>query len=196
MKLYEQPCASVRVGRRRYRLRLTYDRVLFALDAVQDPLLNDRDRSRIFLGILLRGRVPLRATLQVRLMEAILAEINRPGKASDSPPVMSLTQDAPLIHAAFRQAYGIDLHREDIPWATFCELLAGLPDGTRFSEVVGIRARPVPPRDRHNRQYVDELIKAKAAVALEVPPERREKQYQAGLDRLAMRIMAWADGQR
>ena len=58
MRLYEQPCAAVQVGRKRYPLRLTYDRVLFVLDALKDPLLTDQDRLRLALGLLMRGRVP------------------------------------------------------------------------------------------------------------------------------------------
>lgn len=193
MRLYEQPCQAVRVGRRRYRLRLTFDRVLYALDAAQDPLLTDADRIRLVLGLLLRDRVPRSIRVQQRLMEAVMAEISAQSKSCDGPPVMSLTQDAPLIRAAFRQAYGIDLDAVDLPWVTFCELLAGLPEGTRFSDVVGIRSRPVPPRDRHNASYVDDLLRAKAAVALKIEPEQRERVYQSGLDKLARHIMAWAE---
>lgn len=193
MKLYEQPCSAVTVGRRRYRLRLTYDRVLFALDAMQDPLLTDADRLRLMLGLLLKSRLPLSASIQARLLDAIMAEINKQSRAHNGPPLMSLTQDAPLIHAAFCQAYGIDLHQTSLPWTTFCELLSGLPEGTRFCDVVAIRARPVPARNKHNGKYVDNLLKAKAAVALEMTPEQREAAYQSGLNRLAQSLMAWAE---
>ncbi len=193
MRLYEQPCSSVTVGRRRYKLRLTYDRVLFALDAMQDPLLTDADRLRLMLGLLMKSRVPASLRVQEQLLEAIMAEINQQSKEKDGPPVMSLTQDAPLIHAAFRQSYGIDLHQVDLPWATFCELLSGLPEDTRFCEVVSIRARPVPPLDKSNGKYIDELLKAKASVALELTPEQREASFQTGLNRLAQSLMAWAE---
>lgn len=193
MRLYEQPCAAVTVGRRKYKLRLTYDRVLFVLDAVKDPLLTDPDRLRLALGLLLKGRVPLSLRTQEQLLDAIMAEINLQSKERSGPPLMSLTQDAPLIHAAFRQAYGIDLHQVDLPWATFCELLSGLPEATRFCEVVAIRARPIPPPDKHNAKYIEDLMKAKASVALELTPEQRENSFQDGLERLAQTLMAWAE---
>lgn len=193
MRLYEQPCSAVTLGRRRYRLRLTYDRVLYALDVVKDPLLTDADRLRLMLGLLLKGRVPPSLRVQEQLLDAIMAEINQQSKDRGGPPVMSLTQDAPLIHAAFRQAYGIDLHQVSLPWATFCELLSGLPEATRFCEVVSIRARPVPPPDKHNAKYIEELMKAKAAVALEMTPEQREASYQSGLNKLAQTLIAWAE---
>lgn len=193
MKLYEQPCAAVTVGHRTYKLRLTYDRVLFVLDAINNPLLTDPDRLRLALGLLMRGRVPRSLSMQEQLLDAILAEINLQSKERNGPPVMSLTQDAPLIHAAFRQAYGIDLQRVDLPWATFCELLSGLPEDTRFCEVVAIRARPIPPPDKHNARYIEDLMKAKASVALELTPEQRESSFQDGLARLAQTLMAWAE---
>lgn len=193
MRLYEQPCAAVTVGRRKYKLRLTYDRVLFVLDAVKDPLLTDPDRLRLALGLLLKGRVPLSIRTQEQLLDAIMAEINLQSKERSGPPLMSLTQDAPLIHAAFRQAYGIDLHQVDLPWATFCELLSGLPEATRFCEVVSIRARPIPPPDKHNAKYIEDLMKAKASVALTLTPEQRENSFQDGLERLAQTLMAWAE---
>lgn len=193
MRLYEQPCSAVTLGRRTYKLRLTYDRVLFALDAMQDPLLSDADRLCFLLGLLLKGRAPRSLHRRMQLMTAILAEINRQGKEHHGPPVMSLTQDAPLIHSAFRQAYGIDLHRADLPWPTFCELLSALPENTRFCEVVSIRARPIPPQDKHNAQYIRELLRAKAAVALVLPQQQQEAAYQSSLNRLAQSIMAWAE---
>lgn len=193
MRLYEQPCSSVTLGRRRYKLRLTYDRVLFVLDAVKDPLLTDADRQRLVLGLLMKGHVPRSSRTQVQLLEAIMAEINLQSKKQGGPPVMSLTQDAPLIHAAFRQSYGIDLHQVDMPWITFCELMSGLPEDTRFCEVVSLRARPIPPPDKHNAKYIEELMKAKASVALELTPEQREASFQTGLNRLAQSLMAWAD---
>lgn len=193
MKLYEQPCAAVQVEQKRYPLRLTYDRVLFVLDALQDPLLTDQDRLRLSLGLLMRGRVPRSLRLQEQLLSAIMAEINQQNKKHDGPPVMSLIQDAPLIHAAFRQAYGIDLHKVDLPWETFCLLLSGLPENTRFCEVVAIRAQPIPQPDKHNARYIEELMKAKASVALELTPEQQESSFQAGLNQLAQSLMAWAE---
>ena len=192
MRLYEQPCAAVQIGRKRYPLRLTYDRVLFVLDALKDPLLTDQDRLRLALGLLMRDRVPRSLHLQEQLLSAIMAAIDQQNKKHDGPPVMSLIQDAPLIHAAFRQAYGIDLHNVDLPWETFCLLLSGLPENTRFCEVVAIRARPIPQPDKHNGKYIEELLKAKASVALELTPEQRESSFQAGLNSLAQSLMSWA----
>lgn len=196
MKLYEQPCTRIRVGRRLYRLRLTYSRVLYALDAIEDPLLTDTDRQLLLLGLLIKGRIPHRQSHRNTLVQAVSELIAPQGKATaDQPaaPTMSLTQDAALIHAAFRQAYGIDLHAVDLPWSTFCELLSGLPESTRFCQVVALRARPVPPPDKHNAAYRAELLRAKASVALVLPASRAQQNYQTGLDHLFRSMLAWAE---
>lgn len=193
MRLYEQPCSTVTVGRRKYRLRLTYTRVLFALDAVRDPLLTDEDRVRLMLHLLVCGRIPTNEKRRMALLDAVLDQMNREHRPAGGPPVMSLTQDAPLIYAGFRQAYGIDLHAVDLPWATFCVLLSGLPESTRFCEVVSLRSRPVPPPDKHNARYREELLRAKAAVALARTEEERDEAYQAALNQLARNLMAWAE---
>lgn len=53
--------------------------------------------------------------------------------------------DATYIYTAFRQAYGIDLHRElgRLHWLEFSVLLRDLPESTQFAQIQQIRARPL-----------------------------------------------------
>ena len=79
-----------------------------------------------------------------------------PQKAKDSGPrVMDFHQDAALILAAFRQAYGIDLYHEQgrLHWLEFLALLSGIPQNTRLSEVMEIRACKVPPATKNNHEH-------------------------------------------
>lgn len=198
MKLYEKPFSSLRLGRKTYSLRLTFARVLYALDAIQAAGLTEQDRMRLLLRVLVKGSLPRRPGKQAALLTALCKAIEQPYELSPPPeqaakPIMSLTQDAPLIYAAFRQTYGIDLHRTELPWADFCELLTGLPGNTRLCEVAALRARPVPPPDGRNTGLREALLKAKAAVALQLTDEQRQTAYQAGLNQLAQRLIAWAD---
>lgn len=193
MKLYERPDNCVTIGRRRYRLRLTFDRVLQAMDAAADPLLTDADRLALMLGLMVRSRLPLRIRARTALLDKVLGLLDLEGKEHDGPPLMHLTQDAPLIRAAFQQAYGIDLTSCDLPWATFRDLLAGLPGDTRFGEIVAIRARPVPEPNKHNAREREQLLKAKAAVAIELTEEQRQQQYERSAGKMAASIFAWAE---
>ena len=109
---------------------------------------------------------------------------------------MSFEQDAPLIRAAFRQTYQIDLFREKLTWFEFTELLHALPEGNRFSEVVGIRARPLPAPTKWNGKEREALMKAKQTVALHLDEKEREKKYEADVARIFDGLFAWAEAQK
>ena len=111
----------------------------------------------------------------------------------DGKRLTSFEQDADLIRAAFRQAYGIDLYRDRLHWLAFAALLSALPEGSRYSEVLGIRARPMPPPTKYNQQEREWLAKAKAAVALEMDEKERAKAYEQGVKALFAGLIAWAE---
>ena len=110
----------------------------------------------------------------------------------DAQKVTDFEQDAGLIRAAFRQSYGIDLYRERLHWIEFTELLNAIPEGSRFSEVVGIRARPIPSPTKWNAEEREWLMKAKANVALHMSESDRDKQYQKDVANIAAALMAWS----
>lgn len=64
-------------------------------------------------------------------------------KKKRGPEVFSLSIDSGRILAAFLQVYRINLRTARIHWWVFCELLEGLPGGTRLAEVIDIRRRPM-----------------------------------------------------
>lgn len=80
----------------------------------------------------------------------------------------SFKQDADLIRGAFRQAYHIDLFREKLHWLEFSCLLACLPEGSRYTEIIGIRARPIPKLTKYNKEEREAIIKAKQAHKLDL----------------------------
>lgn len=53
-----------------------------------------------------------------------------------------LTYDGEYIYAAFLQAYGLDLFEEHnrLHWRKFNALLVSLPEGTKFTDIIKIRA--------------------------------------------------------
>ena len=100
-----------------------------------------------------------------------------PPKA-DGKRVTSFEQDAPLIRAAFMQVYGINLWRDELHWFEFTELLQGIPEGSRYSEVIGIRVREMPEPTKWNAKERAWLAKAKASVALKRTEREIEQDYQ------------------
>lgn len=79
---------------------------------------------------------------------------------SDDKPLFNIKYDGEYIFSSFMQAYNIDLIEEQgrLHWQKFNALLSGLPDGTKFVEVMKIRAwRPSKGEDAKEKQKMREL---------------------------------------
>lgn len=111
------------------------------------------------------------------VFELIIYELFGDKKKKDDTPVMDFEQDAALIYAAFMQAYNIDLYavRNKLDWRIFIALLKGIPQSTELSRVIKIRCMKVPERNKANGDYVDSIIEAKRAVALDEPIEVKKQ---------------------
>ena len=94
-----------------------------------------------------------------------------------------------MIRAAFRQNYGIDLYRDKVHWIEFTGLLGALPEGSKYAEVLGIRARPMPKPTKYNREEREWLAKAKARYAIHVDGAEAERNYQTGLRMVAESLL-------
>ena len=96
-------------------------------------------------------------------------------------------------HHLYGQAYGIDLYRDKLHWIEFTELLNAIPEGSRYSEVVGIRARPIPAATKYNQHEREWLIKAKADVALKASEKELAERYQQDVANIAAVLMGMAN---
>lgn len=70
-----------------------------------------------------------------------------------------LTHDAEYIYSSFIQAYNIDLidEQNNLHWYKFNALLSGLPDNTKFAQVLSIRSWKKSKGD--SSQYVADMKK-------------------------------------
>ena len=188
MKLNASRTCACIVGRRKYRLRLTLRRVLTAMDVANDESVEDGDKVNAMLHLLVRWPRPIRQSTKVRLLNKILGILQGNEANSQGPEVLSLSQDAGLIRAAFLQAYHINLEDDDIHWERFVELLQAIPEGTALSRVLDLRSRPIPKATRFNKEERESLARAKRSVAL-----KNEKQTpQQSADALASILIAIA----
>ena len=79
---------------------------------------------------------------------------------SDDKPLFSIKYDGEYIFSSFMQAYHIDLIEEQgkMHWQKFNALLSGLPEGTKFVEVMKIRAwKPQKGESSKEKQRMREL---------------------------------------
>lgn len=74
--------------------------------------------------------------------------------------------DGDYIYASFLQAYGIDLFdvQGKLHWKKFNALLSGLPEGTKFMEVIKIRKWK--PQKGDSAEYKEEMRKLQKDYAL------------------------------
>ena len=172
MKLQDRLPDGVTVDGRFYRLDLDFRNVLRMMDELTREDVMPEAREYNALRCLTRR--PRNVSKVLAAVRELLFE--KPPKR-DGPRVTDFVQDAGMIRAAFRQAYGIDLYRDRLHWLEFRELLNAIPEGSRYSEVVGIRARPIPPATKWNAEERSWLLKAKADVALHLTDEEQAKKY-------------------
>ena len=190
MKLQERLPNRVTVGGRTYRLDLDFRNVLTMMETLAREDLIQEAREYLALKCLMKH--PPRNTGPVlAAIKGILFPETK--KSADGKKITSFEQDADLIRAAFRQEYGIDLYRDKVHWVEFSALLNALPEGNRYADVLGIRARPMPAATKYNQAEREWLLKAKAACALQMTDEEQVKNYTQCVKNVFAGLMAWAD---
>lgn len=190
MKLQDSLPRGVRVGKRFYKLDLDFRAVLRLIDTMaRDDLLPD---ARDYLALKCVMKHPRNVTKTLEAVKQLLFPATK--KSADKKKVTDFAQDADLIRAAFMQVYRIDLYTEKLHWFKFSALLAGLPEGNRYNDVLGIRARPMPAPTKYNTEERRWLAKAKAELALKMTDAEREQSYKQGLHDMAASLLSMAQG--
>ena len=172
MKLQDHLPQGVFVDNRFYRLDFEFRNVLRMMEILdRDDLMPD---AKEYLALKCLTKHP-RNVHKVMLAVRSLLFQEKPKK--DAKKITDFEQDAGLIRAAFRQAFGVDLYREKLHWIEFSEMLNAIPEGNRYAEVVGIRARPIPAPTKWNQHEREWLLKAKADVALHLSDKEQAEKY-------------------
>lgn len=172
MKLQDKLPEGVTVDGRFYKLDFDFRNVLQMMDEL------DRDdvmpQAKTYNALKCLCKHPKNV---FKVMEAVKSLLFQEKPKKDAQKVTDFVQDAGMIRAAFRQAYGIDLYRDKLHWIEFSELLNAIPQGSRYTEVIGIRARPIPAPTKWNAEERKWLINAKADVAIRLSEKEQAKKY-------------------
>lgn len=192
MKLQDDLPRRVTAEGRAYRVNLDFRRVLKLLAVMADENLIDEAREYLALKCVMR-RPPRSAKRRAAVLAAVCAVCFTQRKKATGPKMTDFEQDADLIRAAFLQEYGVNLWRDRLHWLEFSALLAGLPEGSRYSDVLGIRARPMPAPTKYNAELRQWLTKAKAEYAVRMTKREEENSYQTGLRLMAEGLLALAE---
>lgn len=175
MKLFERLPDGVTVGGRFYPCNFDFRNVLKMLDVMQRQDIYPDARDFLCIRCVCRKKRIKDVPGVYRAIGDLLFE-KKPDNGGQK--LTSFEQDAALIRAAFRQVYHIDLFRDKLTWFEFSELLHNLPDGNRYEDVIGIRARPMPAPTKYNAKEREWLMKAKADVALHLSEQEQANKYE------------------
>ena len=184
MKLQDTLPDGVTVDGRFYRLDFDFRNVLRMIDILDDDdLMPD---AQEYNAIRCLTKHPRNVH---KVLEAVKVLLFDHSPKKDSQKVTDFVQDAGMIRAAFRQAYGIDLYTEKLHWIAFTELLNAIPEGNRYAEVVGIRARPIPAPTKWNQEERQWLLKAKAEYAIHLSDKEQTRRYQDDVAKIFSGLM-------
>ncbi len=173
LKLHDRLPDSITVDGKRYKCNFDFRNVLRMLDILQrDDILPD---ARDYLCARCVCKAPKNAA---KVYGALCAMLFPQTPETGGKRLTSYEQDAALIRTAFRQVYHIDLFRDKLHWFEFVELLQCLPDGCRYEETIGIRARPMPAPTKYNQKEREWLLKAKQSVALHLTEKEQARKYE------------------
>lgn len=187
MRLQDHLPQGVTVDGKFYKLDFDFRNVLKMIDVLdRDDLMPE---AKAYKALLFLQKRPKNA---IKVLEAVKGLLFKAPRKKGGQKITDFEQDAPLIRAAFRQAYGIDLYRDKLHWIEFTELLNAIPEGSRYAEVVGIRARPMPAATKWNQHEREWLAKAKADVRLEMSDKERAQRYEQDVSNIAAVLMGMA----
>lgn len=188
MKLFERLPDRITVGKKVFKCDFDFRNVLKMLEIMQRDDIYVTARDYLCAKCVIRRRMTLKTAAEAYKVLCDLLFEKRPEGGSER--LTSFEQDAPLIRAAFRQVYRIDLYRDKLTWFEFTELLHGLPEGNRYEDVIGIRARPMPPPTKYNQKEREWLMQAKQSVALHLTEAEAAKKYDTDVGKIFAGLMS------
>ena len=189
MKLQDRLPDGVTVDGKFYKLDFDFRKVFQMIEILdRDDMLPE---AKAYKALCCLCKRPKNAE---KVLGAVKALLFKAPRKKGGQRVTDFIQDAGLIRAAFRQTYGINLFRDRLHWIEFTELMNALPEGSRYAEVVGIRARPMPEPTQWNKKEREWLMQAKADVALELSENEIAEEYKRGVANLAALLKSMAKG--
>ena len=189
-RLHDRLPDRITINGRTYLADFDFRNVLRMLDILTDGALTVDARNYLALKCLMK-RPPRDTAAGVEAVSKILFPKQKEQDVHEK--ITDFDQDADLIRAAFRQAYGINLYEERLHWMEFMGLLQGLPDGCRYCNVIQIRARPVPAANQYNEEERNRLIEAKNHYALELSEAERRQSLEHDMRTFAAQMLALAE---
>lgn len=178
---------------RKYALDLSFANVLDVYSLFRNPELFNEEKTAFALAILVKESNPPHSLLEKIFEEYI--SITKKSNKDNRLRTVDFHQDGIYLYSSFMHDYGIDLikERHRMHWWRFVSLFSGLSESTKMREVMKIRCAKIPEQNKHNGEYIANLIELKAYYALEISQQEREENFRNGLAKLAATLKARAN---
>ena len=174
--LYEELKDEYEVNGEKHKVNVSFDNILSLIDMLKEKKLSDRLKLDFAIKMLFGKKtklIELEVEQQLDIFNSAFEKYvmqgqventvkydrqgnEMPSYVADTKQKYSLKYDAEYIYASFVQAYGIDLIecQGKLHWFKFKALLSGLPEGTKFEQVMSIRAwkKPSKSKNAHETQ--------------------------------------------
>lgn len=173
MNIYDAYPDTVTVDGEVLRVNFGFDRILKVIDVQNMDDLTTIDKLDL-QSALLFDDPPETPEKQAMAISAVFDLL--PKSDSNEERYIDFRQDAKMIRSAFFRI-GIDLTKNKIHFLQFLELLGDLPTDTALMRTVDIRRRPIPKITESNKEYVNELLQAKARCAIKMSDEERRERF-------------------
>ncbi|KSU12951.1 hypothetical protein LMG8526HA_00177 [Lactococcus lactis] len=190
--LYEELNDEHDVNGTKYPINVSFDNILNLIDMLKEKKLSDRLKLDFAIRMLFGKNtelVKLSGEEQLEIFNCVFEKYvmqgqvektvkydrqgnEMPSYEADTKQNYSLKYDAEYIYASFVQAYGIDLieYQGKLHWFKFKALLGGLPEETKFRQVLAIRTWEKPSSEKNAHEK--EMKKLQEIYAL---PEDKEE---------------------
>ncbi|MCB6436528.1 Gp15 family bacteriophage protein [Thomasclavelia ramosa] len=185
MILYKSLPTEIRYKNRKYKIKPYFNNVLFCLEVFNNNAYTDEEKIYLCYKALIKKQLAQHNYTEVvailsKVFDVLFEDKN---KRKENKKSFDFTQDAKYIYAGFMQCYGINLfeYKNKLHWWEFNALFQGLSRDTRIMQIIDIRTRPIPRRDKTNGEYINNLLKQKAEYKLELSQEEQEKEIQQSL---------------
>jgi hypothetical protein len=190
MRLYERLPDSVTVRGKKIRCDFDFRNVLRMLRVLSRDDLTEEARIALAAGCITKRPGRRAAGIIAAAGKLLFGKTEKGAKTHQR--ITDFDQDADYIRAAFLAEYRINLFRDRLHWCEFSSLLACLPEGSRYSEILGIRSRPMPKPTKYNQEERRWLAKAKADFAIRLTDREREEKLKENLRSVAVSLLALA----
>lgn len=176
---YEKQENTVDINGKQYEIDVSFDNILLLCDLLNEEI---DEVIKINLGVQMLIKVIPKVTFDelikifqqllnsfVLEQEEMMEEVDLKGNLlpiKENKEYFSFKYDSKYIYAGFIQAYQIDLvdMQGKLSWRKFKALFRGLPENTRFSQIVELRRKPYP-RGKGSEAARKELRDAKRSFS-------------------------------